>query len=144
MKSPDAVHHRGPLAGLGAGAVAVLAVGGMILVAARRQFSEFATVVAWALMAAVIGLVIAAAVYVFLWLRHRFRYPETLAGWRPVRAEVLGEAPAPLAAIPAAHVAAIEPPRAIHLHFSGTDSEEYAARVVRRALTEPVREEITP
>ena len=68
--------------------------GGLILIAARRQLGEVATVVAWALMAAVVGAVIAAAVYVFLWLRHRVRHPETLAGRQVIRAEVLDQAAA--------------------------------------------------
>jgi hypothetical protein len=76
MSRADSTHHHGPLAGLGAGAAAVLTSGGLILVAARRQFGKVATVVAWALMAAVVGAVIAAAVYAFL----RLRYPRHAPG----------------------------------------------------------------
>lgn len=117
MSRADSTHHHGPLAGLGAGAAAVLTGGGLILIAARRQLGEVATVIAWALMAAVVGAVIAAAVYAFLWLRHRVRYPETLAGRQVVRAEVLAGAPAPQAIQAPAAPAAIEPPREIRLQL---------------------------
>jgi len=102
-------HHHGPLAGISAGAAVALMAGVLMLVTARRQLGEVATVVTWALMAAVVGAVIAAAVYVFLWLRHRVRHPETLAGRRVVRAEVAdAESPQVIAA---RQLAAIEPPR---------------------------------
>ena len=106
----DGTHHHGPLAGVSAGAAAVLTGGGLILIAARRQLGEVATVVAWALMAAVIGAVLAAAVYVFAWLRHRLRHPELLAGRQVIRAEAADEAAVPQA-VEAARPAAIEPPR---------------------------------
>jgi uncharacterized membrane protein YccC len=76
MSRPDSTHHHGPLAGVSADAAAALTSGAVVLIAARRQLGEVATVIAWALGAAVVGAVIAAAVYVFLWLRHRFRHPE--------------------------------------------------------------------
>jgi len=140
MSRPDSTHHHGPLAGLGAGAAAVLAGAGLILIGARRQLGEVATVVAWALMAAVVGLVAAAAVYVFVWLRHRIRHPETLAGRQVIRAEVLDEAPVPQA-VTAPAAAAIEPPQ-VHLHFHGTDPAE-AAEIIRTALPGPSAGAIT-
>ena len=136
MSRADSTHHHGPLAGVSAGAAAVLVGGGVILIGARRQLGEVAAVVAWALMAAVVGAVAAAAVYVFLWLRHRFRHPETLAGRQVIRAGVLDQAAAPQAVQPAAaQPAAIEPPREIHLHFHAADPAE-AAVIIRNAITE--------
>ena len=110
MRRTNDTHYRGPLAGLSAGAAVVLVGGILILVAARRQLGEVATVVAWALMATVVGAVLAAAVYVFLWLRHRALNPEILAGRHVIRAEVVDEATA-RPAVEAAQPAAIEPPR---------------------------------
>ena len=137
MSRADSTHHHGPLAGVSAGAAAVLVGGGVILIAARRQLGEVANVIAWALMAAVIGAVAAAAVYVFLWLRHRIRHPEALAGRPVIRAEVLDQAPVPQAVEPpAAQPAAIEPPREIHLHFHTADPAEVAA-IVRTAIPGP-------
>jgi hypothetical protein len=142
VSRPDSTHHHGPLAGLGAGAAAVIAGCVLVLTAARRQLGEVATVVAWALMAAVVGAVIAAAVYVFLWLRHRFRYPETLAGRQVIRAEVLDEAPVPQAIqASAAPAAALEPPQ-VHLHFHGADPAE-AAAIIRTAIPGPAGDAIT-
>lgn len=112
MSRTDGTHHHGPLAGIGAGAAAVLTGGVLVLVAARRQLGEVAAVIAWALSAAVVGAVIAAAVYVALWLRHRVHHPELLAGRQVIRAEVADAAAVPQAIeIPAARPAAIEPPR---------------------------------
>ena len=105
----DGIHHHGPLAGIGAGAVAVLVAGVLVLVAARRQLGEVATVAAWVLMAAMVGAVVIAAVYAFLWLRHRVRHPEILAASRTVRAEVVDDPPQAVG--PAPRPAAIEPPR---------------------------------
>ena len=143
MSRSDGTHHHGPLAGVSAGATAVLTGGGMILIAARRQLGEVATVIAWALMTAVIGAVIAAAVYVFLWLRHRIRHPETLAGRQVIRAEVMDEAPVPQAVqAPAAQPpAAIEPPREIHLHLNGLTPDDIAAIVNARQGSQAARED---
>ena len=130
MSRQDNTHHHGPLAGIGAGAAAVLTGGVLILIAARRQLGEVADVIAWTLMAAVVGAVIAAAVYVFLWLRHRVRHPEILAGRQAIRAEVLGQAPVPQA-VEAAQPAAIEPPR-VYLNVS----PDQLAAIIRNAITE--------
>ena len=106
----------------------MLTGGGLILVAARRQLGEVATVVAWALMAAVVGAVIAAAVYAFLWLRYHVMHPETLAGQPLIRAEMLDDAPAPqpVAAsvpLPYSEHAALEPGREVHLHLNVTPGQ---------------------
>ena len=122
-------HHHGPLAGISAGAAVALVAGVLILATARRQMGEVATVVAWALMAAVVGAVIAAAMYVFLWLRHRVRHPETLAGRQVVRAEVVGPAAPP--AIAAAQPAAIEPPR-VYLNVT----PDQLATLMRQQVTD--------
>ena len=113
MSRTDSTHHHGPLAGVSAGAAAVLFAFGVLALAWHRvagQVSIGITVLVYVMIAAVCGLVIAALFYVVLWLRHRVRHPETLAGRHVVRAEVADAAPAPQA-IEAAHPAAIEPPR---------------------------------
>jgi len=122
-------HHHGPLAGISAGAAVALVAGVLMLATARRQMGEVATVVAWALMAAVVGAVIAAAMYVFLWLRHRVRHPETLAGRQVVRAEVVDDAAPPT--IAAAQPAAIEPPR-VYLNVT----PDQLATLMRQQVTD--------
>jgi hypothetical protein len=89
-------------------------------------------VTAWALMAAVIGAVIAAGVYVFLWLRHRVLHPEALARRQVVSAEIPAGSPA-AQAVQASQPAAIEPPREIHLHIHSTDPAG-AAEIIRQAI----------
>ena len=125
MSRADSTHHHGPLAGLGAGAAAVLTGGGLVLIAARRQLGEVATVVAWALMAAVIGAVIAAAVYAVLWLRHRVLHPEVLARPPSIRAEVMDAEPAPQLSAASAPLpyAELEPGREVHLHLNVTPGQ---------------------
>ena len=105
-------HHHGPLAGLTAGAAAVLFAFGVLALAWHRvagQVSMAIAALAYAVMAAVAVITGAAAFYVFLWVRHRARNPELLAGRRTVQAEVLPDAPP--AELEAARPAAIEPPR---------------------------------
>jgi hypothetical protein len=111
----------------------VLAGAVLILIAARRQLGEVATVLAWALMAAVVGTVAAAAVYVFLWLRHRIRHPEVLSGRQVIRAEVLEAAGPQAIQAPAAQPLALEPPREVHIHIHAADPAE-AAAIIRGAL----------
>ena len=103
----DQTHHHGPLAGVGAGAAAVLAgcaFGGVLVLVVWRhvagQVSVAVQVIVWALTAAVVGAVAAALVYAFLFIRHRALHPETLAR-AAVRAEVL-EPPAAREIPPAA------------------------------------------
>jgi len=134
-RQSSGTHHHGLLAGVGAGTAAVL-VGGACLIAVWHRVSgaigDAVLAVAWAVMLSVSGLVIAAAVYGFLWLRHRARHPETLAGRQVIRAEVLDEAPVPQA-IQAPERPAIEPPRnEVHLHFHGVSPAE-AAEAIRQA-----------
>jgi len=122
-------HHHGPLAGISAGAAVALTAGVLLLVTARRQLGEVATVVAWALMAAVVIAVLAAAVYVFLWLRHRVRHPEILAGRQVVRAEVAAaESPQ---VITARQPAALEPPR-VYLNVT----PDQLAALMRQQVTD--------
>ena len=135
-------HHHGPLAGLGAGAAAVLFAFGVLALAWHRvagQVSMAVAALAYAMMAAAAIIVCAATWYIVLWVRHRARNPHLLAGGRQaVRAEAVtmlpGGAtmtPAP-AAIPYAAPLAIEPPREVHNHFHFPDAEAAAAAV--RAL----------
>jgi hypothetical protein len=128
----DGTHHHGPLAGLGAGAAAVLFAFGVLALAWHRVAAQVAagiTVLVYAVIAAVCGLLLAVLFYVFLWLRHRVRYPETLASGRVVRAEVVDAEPVPQA-IAAAPPAAIEPPR-VYLNVT---PDELAA-IMRRPVT---------
>ena len=110
-------HHRGllagfsPLAGVSAGTAAVLFAFGVLALAWHRvaaQVSTGITVLVYAVITVVCGLLAAVLFYVVLWLRHRVRHPETLAGRQVVRAEVID---AEAIEVPAAQPAAIEPPR---------------------------------
>ena len=113
MSRSKGTHHHGPLAGVSAGTAAVLFAFGVLALAWHRvagQVSAAITVLVYVVIAAVCGLVLAALFYVVLWLRHRVRHPETLAGRQAIRAEVVDEPPVPQA-VEAAQPAAIEPPR---------------------------------
>lgn len=111
-------HHRGllagfsPLAGVSAGTAAVLFAFGVLALAWHRvagQVSAGITVLVYAVITVVCGLLAAVLFYAFLWLRHRVRHPETLASRHTVRAEVVEpESPQVIAA---RQPAAIEPPR---------------------------------
>lgn len=134
MNRTGSTYHHSPLAGVSAGATAVLASAVLVLVAARRQLGEVATVVVWAVVATVVGAVIAAAVYVVLWLRHRVLHPETLARRQLVRAEVVNGAAGPQAVGSAVPRPAIEAPRnEVHLHFHTAELAE-AAAIIRQAI----------
>jgi hypothetical protein len=114
MSRPGSTHHHGPLAGVSAGAAAVLLAFGVLALAWHRVAGQVATgitVLVYVVIAAVCGLVLAGLFYVVLWLRHRVRHPETLAGRQAVRAEVLGQAAPVVQAVEAVQPAAIEPPR---------------------------------
>jgi len=132
MTRKDAgTHHHGPLAGLGAGAAAVLFATVVLLLAWHRvaaQVSTGITVLVYVMIAVVCGLALAALFYVVLWLRHRVRHPETLAGRQVVRAEVVDEAPQ---AITAAQPAAIEPPR-VYLNVT----PDQLATLMRQQVTD--------
>jgi hypothetical protein len=131
------VHHHSALAGVGAGTAAVLFAFGVLALAWHRvagQVSMAVAVLAYAVMAAVAVIVGAGAFYVLLWVRHRARHPEILAGRQVIQAEVLDDAPVPQAVHAAASpAAAIEPPREVHLHFHTADPAE-AAAIIRTAL----------
>jgi apolipoprotein N-acyltransferase len=120
-------HHRGllagfsPLAGVSAGTAAVLFAFGVLALAWHRvagQVSAGITVLVYAVITALCGLLAAVLFYVFLWLRHRVRHPETLASRHAVQAEVLDAEPAQVTA--AAPLAAIEPPR---VYLNVTDDQ---------------------
>jgi hypothetical protein len=102
------VHHHGLLAGLGAGAVAVLAAFGLVL-AAWRQVShsvgEAMTVLTWAVVVVVLAATVYVVGFLFLRLRHHVRYPETLTR-QVVRAEIVPAAAPAAAVLPAAAPAA--------------------------------------
>jgi len=130
-------HHHGPLAGLGAGAAAVLFAFGVLALAWHRvagQVSMAVAALAYAVMAAVAVVIGAGAFYVFLWVRHRARNPDLLSGRRAVQAEVVQ---AEAAAVPAARPAAIEPPR---VYLNVTDDQLDA---IMRAIPGPAGDAIT-
>ena len=121
MSRSDGTHHHGPLAGVSAGAAAVLFAFGVLALAWHRvagQVSLGITILVYVVIAAVCGLVLAALFYVVLWLRHRVLHPKTLTGRQVVRAEVLADPNSPQATeIPTVQPAAIEPPR-VYLNLS--------------------------
>jgi hypothetical protein len=103
-----------PLAGVSAGTAAVLFAFGVLALAWHRvagQVSMGVTVLVYVVITAVCLLVLAALFYAVLWLRHRVRHPELLAGRHAVRAAVLAAEPAPQA-IAAPPLPALEAPRA--------------------------------
>lgn len=107
-------HHHGPLAGLGAGAAAVLFAFGVLALAWHQvsgHVSLAITMLAYAVIAALAVITGAGTWYVVLWVRHRARNPHLLAGRRTVQAEVVTAQPAAPDALPYARPAAIEPPR---------------------------------
>ena len=122
-------HHHGPLAGVSAGAAAVLFAIVVLLLAWHRvaaQVSTGITVLVYVAVTAVCALLLAVLVYAFLWLRHRVRHPETLAGRQVVRAEVVDDAvPQAVAAAPPA---AIGPPR---VYFT----DDQFAEIMRQQVT---------
>jgi apolipoprotein N-acyltransferase len=121
------MHHRGllagfsPLAGVSAGTAAVLFAFGVLALAWHRvaaQVSTGITVLVYVVITAVCGLLLAVLFYVFLWLRHRVRHPETLASRHAIRTEVVdAESPQVIAA---RQPAAIEPPR---VYLNVTDDQ---------------------
>lgn len=122
------VHHHGALAGVGAGTAAVLLAFGVLALAWHRvagQVSMAVAVLAYAVMTAVAVIIGAGAFYVFLWVRHRARNPELLAGRRTVRAEV---AQAEAAAIPAREAPALPAP--VHYHFDSAEAVQAALAAI--------------
>lgn len=120
-------HHYGLLAGLGAGAVAVLVAGVFLASVWGRVSGQVATavdVIVWAVAAAFLAAALFVPVYLFLRLRHHLAHPETLTR-HAVRAEVVQPAESP--AIPAAPLAAL-PPVTHNWHLNDPDT---AAAVIR-------------
>lgn len=111
----DGTHHHGPLAGLGAGAAAVLFAFGVLAMAWHRvagQVSMAVAFVAYAVMACMVLVVAAGTWLVVLWVLRRHRNPHLLDGRRrAVQAEVAAAPAAPDALPYAQPAAAIEPPR---------------------------------
>lgn len=108
-------HHHSLLAGVSAGAMAVLVAFGLLLLAWHRiagAVGEAVIVIVWAVAAVVVAGAVTVSVYAVLWLRHRLRHPEVLTGRQAIRAEAVNEAVVPQAIeAPATSPAAIEPPR---------------------------------
>jgi hypothetical protein len=104
------IHHHGLLSGLGAGAVAVLAVFGLLLMAWHaigHAVGVAGNVIVWAVAAVILATAAYAMLFLFLRARHHVAHPETLIR-QPVRTEaipvqvVAGDIPAgpPAAALP--------------------------------------------
>ena len=120
-------HHRGllagfsPLAGVSAGTAAVLFAFGVLALAWHQvsgHVSLAITMLAYTVMAALAVMAGAGTWFVVLWVRHRARNPELLAGRHAVRAEVLdAESPQVTAT---AQPAAIEAPR---VYLNVTDDQ---------------------
>ena len=133
----NGTHNHGPLAGLGAGAAAVLFAFGVLALAWHRvagQVSMGIAVLVYVFIAALAVVFGAAAVTAFLWVRERIRHPELLSGRRAGRAAGIrsGSGPDGPDAIGTARPAAIEPPR-VYLNLT----DDQLAAIMRQ----PEREE---
>ncbi len=109
------MHHHGPLAGVSAGAAAVLFAFGALALAWHRVAAQVSLAIAVLAYAVIIALALILAIgtwLAFLWVRHRARNPELLASGRAVRAEVLTPPSGAAAQLAAWRPAAIDPPRA--------------------------------
>lgn len=138
MRQPGSAHHRyglSPLAGVSAGTAAVLFAFGVLALAWHRvagQVSAGITVLVYAVITAVCGLLLAFLAYVFLWVRHRARHPETLAPRQVAPAEVVDEI-APQVIADAAEPRAIEP-RRVYLNIT---DDQLAALMRHHAGEQP-------
>jgi small-conductance mechanosensitive channel len=133
MTRQDGTHHHGPLAGLGAGAAAVLLAAVVLLLAWHRVAAQVAagiTVLVYVVITVACGLALSALAYAVLWLRHRVRHPETLARQPAARAEVPDAEPVP-PAIAAGPLPAIEPPR-VYLNVT----PDQLAAIMRQQVTD--------
>ena len=136
-------HHHGLLAGVSAGAMAVLLVFGLVYLAWHRiagAVGDAVIVIVWAAVAAVITGALASALYAVLWLRHRIRHPEVLSR-QPVRATAevpdgtpaAVPAPQPVAELPAAGTHT-------HYHFDSAEAVEAALQAMREQAGEAFTE----
>lgn len=127
----DVTHHRGLLAGLGAGTVAVLVGAAFLATVWRRVSGQVAValdVIVWAFVAAVIGLAAFVLGYLVLRFRHHLAHPETLTR-HAVRAEVIPPS-SPAAEVPAAAPLAALPAPSTHYHFDSPGAVEAALRAI--------------
>ena len=132
MTSGDAgsTHHRyglSPLAGVSAGAMAVVFAFGVLLLAWHQvsgHVSLAITMLAYAVIVALAVVTGAGTWLVVLWVAHRHRNPDLLVR-RVVRAEVL-DAEAVPEAVAAVPVPALEPPR-VYLNVT----EDQLAAILR-------------
>ena len=129
-------HHHGLLAGISAGAMAVLLAFGLVLLAWHRiagAVGGAVIVIVWTAAAVVIVAALVFGAFAVLWLRHRLLHPEVLSR-QPVRAEVTSETPA---AIPSAPPVAELPAADIHYHFDSAEAVQAALRAMQeRQITE--------
>lgn len=134
-------HHHGLLAGVSAGAMAVLLAFGLALLAWHRiagAVGDAVIVIVWTAAAVVIAGALVSGVYAVLWLRHRLRHPEVLSR-QPVRAEVISDVPA---AVPAPQPAAELPAAGTHTHYH-FDSAEAVEAALQAVQERQAREGIT-
>jgi membrane-bound ClpP family serine protease len=133
MRDGGTHHHAGlsPLAGVSAGTAAVLFAFGVLALAWHRvaaQVSTGITVLVYVFIAALAVVFGAFTWFVVLWVRHRHRHPELLAGRQVVRAEVAEVVPQ---AVSAAPLPAIGPPR-VYLNVT----EDQLAAIMRHHTEE--------
>ena len=126
----DGAQHRGPLAGVGAGAMAVLVIGGGVLLLAWHQIASTVGLAGKLIIWGLVLLWFAAVAYAVGWLALRFllhlHQPETLTR-RTIRAEVVtADAPA-LPSQPVAELAAQELPRQLRGPLTREQLGEVAA-----------------
>ena len=123
-------HHYGLLAGLGAGAAAVL--GAFVFLASvwqrvSGQVAVAVDVIVWAVASAFLAAALFVPVYLFLRLRHHLAHPETLTR-HTVRAGVIP--PPPAAELPAQAPLAALPAPGPHYHFETAEAVEAALRAI--------------
>ena len=136
MPPDSTTHHHSLLAGVSAAGLAVIGAFGLVLLAWHQvsgAVGEAVTVIVWAVVAAVVGAVLAGGMLVFLHLRHRVQHPETLAR-QAVRAEVLDPLPQQVPAQPAAELPAGG--SHTHYHFDSAEAVEAALQAMQERQDE--------
>jgi hypothetical protein len=121
-------HHHSLLAGVSAGAMAVLVVFALVLLAWHRvsgAVGDAVIVIVWAVAVSVASAGVAGAVYVVLWLRHRIRHPEALAR-RPAATATVLDQPAAQPELAAQPVAEL-PAGGSHTHYHFDSAEAVGA-----------------